>query len=116
MVVGLVAPCAAVRLDVIEQLALSIAGDFSAVDRGGRVGAFEAGWEAGGLLVGRRGSRAVFWRDWSLSFFSLPGAGGSRLCLSSGSSKLVMGVLAPRNGGGLEQASTARLILAMVYV
>ncbi len=55
MVVVLVAPRAAVRPNVVEQLALSIAGDLPAVDRGGRVGAFEARREAGGLLVGGAG-------------------------------------------------------------
>jgi hypothetical protein len=75
MVVGLVAPCAAVRLDVIEQLALSIAGDFSAVDRGGRVGAFEAGWEAGGLLVGRTGVAGCVLAGLELVLFLFAGRG-----------------------------------------
>jgi hypothetical protein len=58
----------------------------------------------------------MFWRDWSFSFHSFPFAGGLRLLLSSGSSKLVIGDLVPRNWGGLEQASTVRLILAIVYL
>jgi hypothetical protein len=84
MVVGLVAPCAAVRLDVIEQLVLGIAGDFSAVDREVGSGRLRPAGKLEGFSWAGRWSRAVFWRDWSLSFFSLPGAGGSRLFLSSG--------------------------------
>ena len=53
MVVIFVAPRAAVRFDVVKKLALGIVGNLAAVDGGGRVGAFETGWEVGGLLVGR---------------------------------------------------------------
>jgi hypothetical protein len=55
MVVVLVAPRAAVRPNVVEKLALSVARDLLAVDRGGRVGAFEARREAGRLFVGGAG-------------------------------------------------------------
>jgi hypothetical protein len=55
MVTILVAPRATVGLDVVEELALGIIGDFSAVDSGGRVGTFKAGREVGGLLVSRAG-------------------------------------------------------------
>jgi hypothetical protein len=101
MVVVLVAPRATVCLDVIEQLALGIVGDLSAVDRGGSVGAFEAGREAGGLLVGGAwvAGRILAGLEFVFVFLSLPCVGGSRLLFSSGSSKLVMGVLTPLNHG-----------------
>jgi hypothetical protein len=55
IVVVLMAPRTAVRPNVVEKLALSIARDLPAVDRGGRVGAFKASRETGGLFVGGAG-------------------------------------------------------------
>jgi hypothetical protein len=72
IVVVLVAPRAAVRLNVVEQLALDIVGDLSAVNHGGRVGAFEARREFGGLLVGGAGRVLA---GLELIFFFLSGRG-----------------------------------------
>ena len=44
---------AAVAFDVIEELTLCVIGDLFPFDRGGRVGAFEAGGESTGFLMGR---------------------------------------------------------------
>jgi hypothetical protein len=44
---------AAVALDVVEELTLGVVGDLSPFDRGGRVGAFEAGGKGTGFLMGR---------------------------------------------------------------
>jgi hypothetical protein len=44
---------AAIALDVIKELTLGVVGDLSPVDRGGRVGAFEAGGKSTGFLMGR---------------------------------------------------------------
>ncbi len=58
---------AAGALDVVEELTLGVIGDLPPFDRGGRVGAFEAGGEGTGFFGALL---AVFWRDWSWFPFS----------------------------------------------
>ena len=52
VVTFLVAPRAAVGLDIVEELALSIIGDAAPFESRGRIRSFQTRWEGGLFLVG----------------------------------------------------------------